>query len=603
MSRRTFALALAVVAVVLAVHAQGLVASLRGNALFGHPLGTCDSHLLGPEHLGARRPDIVDACDLPYSHRIALDALDRIGDRWDTLSLPAFLLRAPWEVAVESRAMNVLDFVLFLWPAHALFDSPGAIAVVHVGLVALAAVGAFAFARVLNVSTVGALGAALVCGTAGPVLECLARGQYPQAASAVPFLLYFLGLAWIVGGRRPGVRPSVVRRAGVVPAAVGMALAALFYWQNALVLGLGTLVFIVAAGPRTAWAGRRPLLAAAALTVVLCLPALVPLLTVLAEGADDKLRLLPWGTSYASQLATGAVPGDLLDEVPWFVALDPSRGWALPLMPLLPAAFLGFRRRGSRPWLALALFGAVMALGPLPVVPTWLGGIVLPEFGPLPRRENHLYTLIYQWVPSASRMRHPLRYALLASVGLTWAVAHGLPRLESWRRGAGVVSVGAALAWAVAFGPWPAAHHPFPRPVLEALDDCRVLVLLGTPAQEAHRDQVLRLAGLTWHPVWPVDIQIGIRGAARPDARQTALSGAISGALAMRLQGGAAALPEGACVVFNPAWNVDPDTAWSRLNQAFGPPVATVDIDGLLSAFTTQAPVRIGVFRERGGAR
>ena len=95
-----------------------------------------------------------------------------------------------------------------------------------------------------------------------------------------------------------------------------------------------------------------------------------------------------------------------------------------------------------------------MALGPVPTVP-W-SGHVIEGYSTLPRGVNLLYQAVYQWVPTASRMCHPMRWGMLYATAGYPAVtvplglrADGMPTGVTFiaRQGADA----SLLEWAYAF--------------------------------------------------------------------------------------------------------------------------------------------------------
>ncbi|MES2644804.1 MAG: hypothetical protein V4850_35280 [Myxococcota bacterium] len=580
-------------ATVFAAQARGVVHAWQGDSLLGYRFDRCEGHLaadplpvapvaasVGPQHVG-------EGCDTIHTLRIGWDAWRRAGEAWDTRgSVVSFLLVDFWNLAVEARALNVLDLALFLWPARLLLPPAAALAAVHVGLVALAAVSGVAFARTLGASPLAGLAAGVVAGSSAVVLESVQRGHYPQAVLLGAFV-FFGGLVRLTRGERGGV--------GL--AAAGAAFACVLYWQNAVVLGLGAALFLVGARVGGPFAPRTPLrlVAAAAVVIALCLPAAVPVVQALLSGTESKLAVIPWGTPFPVGATDPDQHLDLIDEVPWYALVSPRGGW-IPVLPLLPIALFGLTRRDRVGFVALALLGAVLALGPWPVLPGGLGSVVFEGYGTGERGANPLYQLVYQWVPTASRMRHPLRWATLLAVAMTAGTAYGVDRLRARFPDHAVLAVVAGLAWAAFVGPWPLAERPFPRALLDATASCSAIVLPARVNGPVELDDVHRLEGLLWLPRAPEEGN-GAHGAGRSSEARAAWSNERMAALAAAVAGDPSGMGD-TCVFYEPRW-VGPRAAEvrSELLSAFGEPIATIRPTDLFAfnGYTRQ----VEVFRRR----
>lgn len=550
---------LAVLALVLLAHAPSLPGALRGESFYGHDLENCDSHLGPPLDRAAR--DLTDGCDTLPSQRMAWDTLTRVQEAWQARhSTGGFLFREVWQATVEARALNLLDFFLAVWPARLLLPLGPALALLHLGPVLLATAAGFAYGRLAGASRLACVAGALVAGTSGAVIECCLRGQYPQALSLPTFLVYFAGIQRLRAGEAGGVRLTTG----------GLAASALLYWQNPLILLLGTTAWL-AAGPwpdRRAW--RRAAIAVG-IAAVVCLPAAWPVLRAL--GAEEKVDLVAWGTPFPAGSEDTRQLADLVDEVPWTVALSPSLGWLLPALPLLPLAFAGRLPR----WIAVWALAGLLILGPLPAVPEWLGTTDADTLGGVWRRENPVYTLVYQWVPSASRMRHPLRYGLLLAVALVALTVRGTdlwgekrPRLAGWL-------VAAGAAWAVLVGPWPLRSSPLPADLLAAIAPCDEFLLAAPASGDRQRNAIHRLEALAWKPAYPVD-ESRAGGVGAPTGQQRARSAERVADLAAALRGDPGAVGAGTCVLYDPDW-LPPEEqrlVHRRLPRAFGEVRASV---------------------------
>lgn len=540
-------------ALVLLAHAAQLPPAWRGERYFGHDLARCDSHLLGEALAGAAR-DLTDGCDTLPSQRMAWDTLSRLREAWaDRSSIAGFLASDLWSATVEARALNFLDFSLFVWPARLLLPLGPALLVLHLGPILLATAAGYAFGRSTGASAPASFAGALVAGTSGAVIEASQRGQYPQALSLAAFFLYFAGIERLRSGER----------GGTLAAGAGLAISALLYWQNPLILAVGTGAWLL---------GRRPdrrILARGALAVtaaaVVCLPAAWPVLA--AAGTEEKVQLLAWGTPFPTDATDTRRLADLVDEVPWTVAVSPSRGWLLPVLPLLPLALTGASPGRVATWLV----AGVLILGPLPMVPEWLGTTDAGTLGGVWRRENPVYTFIYQWLPTASRMRHPLRYGLLLTVALAAMTVAGTERWRENRSRLVTIALVAAAAWAILAGPWPLRSSPLPTALLAAVEPCEEFVLAAPPPDDRQRNGVRRLEALTWKPAYPVD-ESRSGGVGEPTAFHRARSSTVVTDLAVALRGDPGAIGAGTCVLLDPAWLAPEERSPTRrrLARTFG---------------------------------
>ncbi len=293
------------------------------------------------------------ASDTLNAQKLSLDTLAAIRAAWDRAEgisgAAHFLAVDLWRAAVESRALNWLDMALLTWPLRSALPIGQALTIQAVALVVLAAVGGQLFARALGAGPGGRAAAGAVAGGAGVAVTSAGVGQGPQARIAPG--------AALAGG--------------------GLALAALLYWQAALILAVGWSLF--AAGAQLAqlrspeprrlrWLVRSGLAGLAG--ALACLPAAWPLLGV--AGDEPLLEVLPWGTPFPrpwTQAWTDYPRAGqaLYDSVPAGRLLSPTRGWLAPAAPLLPLLWLGVRGRwrAAAPWLALLLC-AGLVLGPLP---------------------------------------------------------------------------------------------------------------------------------------------------------------------------------------------------------------------------------------------
>ncbi len=514
------------------------------------------------------------ASDTLNAQKLSLDTLAAIRAAWDRAEgisgAAHFLAVDLWRAAVESRALNWLDMALLTWPLRSALPIGQALTIQAVALVVLAAVGGQLFARALGAGPAGRAAAGAVAGGAGDAVTCAARGQVPQALIA-PTLLSLAGLWRLREGRR----------GGAALAGGGLALAALLYWQAALILAVGWSLF--AAGAQLAqlrspeprrlrWLVRAGLAGLAG--ALACLPAAWPLLGV--AGDEPLLEVLPWGTPFPrpwTQAWTDYPRAGqaLYDSVPAGRLLSPTRGWLAPAAPLLPLLWLGVRGRwrAAAPWLALLLC-AGLVLGPLPQAPTWWGA-PMPGLDAEPRVVNPLYDLVFHWLPTASRMHHPLRWGVLVTAGLCALAAAGADRLFASRPRLTAALVVAGLAQAAALGPWPLPTSPLPGHVEAALRPCSEL-LFPAVAEDPWFDHArAHLSGVAWRPMWPPPDpeRLPFAGPIGPsrreaDARTRDLVGIQRGRIPPDL-------PPGACLILDPAAHgAGRERAEEALTAAFG---------------------------------
>ncbi|MDP2312689.1 MAG: hypothetical protein Q8P41_07275 [Pseudomonadota bacterium] len=584
-----------VVAVLLATLFASQAGSVQrawvGESVLGHRFDRCQAHLAADPvvpgvPLAANAPQRVgEGCDTIYSLRIGWDAWRRARTAWEQrTSVASFVFVDYWQVAVEARALNVLDLVLFMWPARLLLPPAAALTVMHLGLVVLAGLSGVLFARLLRLSPLAGLAAGLVTASSGVVLESLQRGQYPQA-TLVGTLLFFPGLVRILRGER----------GGVALAALGAALSCLLYWQNALVLGVGAVLLVAGTRVGGPFVPRAPLrlLMAAGAVVLLCLPGALPVVQTILAGTESKLAVIPWGTPFPLDAALPDYD-DLLDEVPWYLLLSPRAGW-IPVLPLLPLAAIGVWRRDRLGWALLIVVGLALSLGPLPVLPGDLGTRVVEGYGSGERGANPVYLFVYQWLPTASRMRHPIRWSALLVVGMAACTAYGIDRLRARFPDHALLAVVAGLGWAAFVGPWPLRERPFPQDLVDATATCSAIVLPSRPNGPVELDDVHRLEGLLWLPRAPEEGN-GTGGVGRSTEASTSWSRETMFKLSTALNGDPTALGD-ACVIYEPRW-VGPNatTVRAQLVRTYGAPIATASGTDLFAfnGYTRQIEVYRG---------
>ncbi|MDP2312690.1 MAG: hypothetical protein Q8P41_07280 [Pseudomonadota bacterium] len=541
-------------------HAPAIGPALRGEAVPGAPL---------------------DDGDTLYSLRLADDA-------WAWLREVRSVTDFLW-VPVHARVLNVLDLVVAVWPARALAAVVGAapaLATLHVGLVMAAAAAGALYARALGAGVAGATAGGIVAGASGMVLTVVGVGQYPQGLLLFP-LLWFAGVARVWRGERGGVALAVVGGAGSL----------LAYWLFAPILALGTAALAVA-GWTVSWAvAPRAWRAALAIGVGIAACVLPWALPVLG-AAESKVASVPWGTGFHAAAYWREAAAHVVGEVTFATMLSLGGGW-LPALPLLVAAALGVRK-ATAPWLALAIVGAGLALGPLPMVPgvgapvaglreavpampRWMDPAVLSDA----ERVNNLpYQVVYQWLPGAARMRHPMRWGVLFVAGVVPLVAFGVDRLAARRGRAAWALVAAGGAWAAVVGPWPMPATPFPGEAADALSGCTEILFPNLPKQGGgNMERVTRLDGIHGRPRFP-RIEDPRGGTGSFPASVRAAQAAREPLLTQVATGNVADVPDGACIVVDLPVTLNAAQVGLALGETLGKhervafPAHTVDPDG-----------------------
>lgn len=577
--------------VLLGTHAPSLPEAWRGEIAYSYAFDRCQGHFVSEAAPGPRPRPGAEGCDTIYSQRMGWDGWRRAVEHWQTReNVFTFLFVDLWTVATDARALNVLDLLLFMWPARFFFETPAAgLAALHLGMLVVGALSGVIFARALGASPLAAVAAGVVTGASGIVIESTQRGQYPQAA-IIGALLFFAGMVRIVKGERHGV----------VLAGGGAALAALLYWQNGVILGFGAIVFLIGAriaGPFAPGTTKR-LVAGAVLSVAIAAIPAVPVVEAILEGSESKMEVEPYGTAFPYDSTEMDELVDLIDEVPWFELFSPRSGW-IPVLPLLPLALVGLANRKSAPWTLLALVGAVLALGPLPAVPDGWGFRQVEGFGAMDRTRNPFYELVYQWFPTASRQRHPMRWATLLTVAMAAATIYGVDRLRHRWPDHVLLAVLTGLGWAAWVGPWPLRQADFPQETVVAFSRCTELILPRIPGGERDLDDVHRLEGLLWLPRSPARSK-GSGGVGKPTKEMQRWSEPFEAQ--MKTIMGAQARPDpdplaGRCVIFEESWyGKDSARVRSRLAAAFGEePTFSVTPTDLFAADGTTRRVEVWV--------
>lgn len=234
-------------------------------------------------------------------------------------------------------------------------------------------------------------------------------------------------------------RPTRRRALAAGLAYVAQAASCMYWWLYA---PLVTLAALAALQWRARLPWRRLLPLGLALGMALCatLPLAWPYLATardwgFARGLPDSVGLERWldvlpGNLFYGRLGTAHVNQDAAHFVGFLAA-------ALALL----GAWRGFGSRAGRGlWVALALGGFILSLGP----EVRLGAHVL---GPGP------YRLLYEFVPGFRNVRYPERFALVCLLGLAPLVAAGLAswRVRLWPRGGRASQAFALLAALLVF--------------------------------------------------------------------------------------------------------------------------------------------------------
>lgn len=517
LARRLLAVAPALpVAAAFAAHAAAVAAARGGERYVGGPL--------------------LDR-DVLHAQRFAVETGAALRAAWDA-GIVSFVTGGAWAAPVRTGALNMLDFAL-VWPLRAWLEPATALSALNVTLLALAAAGGVAFARAIGAGPAGQAVAGAVASGSGMVFHHVVVGQYPQALVG-PALIALAGLARAWRGEAHGT----------LLAAGGATIAGLLYWQYAVPLGVAAVVFAagsLVAGDRPAPGFVRRAAVAGGLVAIALAPAAWAVVDAMPE-----LRTLAgpaWGTPLPD-VAAGADPSrHELAAVGLDRVLRLDGAW-LPLGAVGLAA-LALRRRELAWWTLLAV-GLVLVLGPRPEV---AGEPVT----------NPVYEAVYRWVPTASRMKHPIRYGLLVVAGLAALSARGADRVAARDPRVGALAVALAVAWPWATKTHPLPSSPFPGAVAARLAACEEIWLPEDTDRKA-RCRWMPLDGLTFVARLPAD-RCTSRGVRGPSPEALARDEAVRPLLARVLAGEGDALAPGACVVL---LDGDPRTAATR--RALGRP-------------------------------
>lgn len=335
---------------------------------------------------------------------------------------------------------NLLDALLLGWLIPAIGPTRG-YNLAGLAVLVIAGGTGMAMSRRLGAGRWAAVGAGLLLQTSAMMVVEVTGGRLSQAF--VPFAgLAFVGLLRITGedaGRRHAVR------AGLLTAAT-----ALVYWYAALFVALGAVPAAIAG-----WRRWKALGVAVVVCVVLCLPAVLALVSVGADLAGVDRTPVSWMADDSWTFGRYGL-GMALSQayLPTWPVWTPEGAFLdkrlSPLLLLLAGlGAVAGPRRWRLPLVGGAVVGWLMTLGP------WLknlSGDPLPI--PLP------WLALEAVVPFFDRLWWPGRFELVVVLSLVPLAAFGLQALaRRWSaRGVAVVFSVAFVAELVAWSP----YHPLP---------------------------------------------------------------------------------------------------------------------------------------------
>ena len=309
---------------------------------------------------------------------------------------------------IHTNGGNVLEMVvsgffrLFApWP---LWLSLGAMAWIPLNVMAFVPLG-----RRLWSSEWAVLSAAATWALFPPLLSQLQAGRLTQVAM-VGAPLAIAGLLELSEG---------AERKGVGLTAIGLALAGLGYWFNALFLAILSPVFLLHAP-----AARRKrmvvdLLASGGMALLFVSPLLSVVFWPVVSG----------GSLPGTHIDPGAMPLVFPDGLRLIGGQAPGLADWMPLGALMGIFLSCWRGQRTRLWLILGCVCVVFSLGP--------GQRIGETVVPMP------YWLLWKGVPGLARMFHPDRWMLLGGVFISVMAVNGLASLRP--RWAVLVPVGVML--------------------------------------------------------------------------------------------------------------------------------------------------------------
>jgi hypothetical protein len=378
---------------------------------------------------------------------------------------------------------SMLGYVPLFAPTYWLTGNPVlALNVMTALTYPLAAAGAFLLARLWLGMPAAAVVALLFAFTPGryvtpPHYQCLGIAGFPLIVLAIE--------RWLRHGR---VRSAVL----LVTAIVWQAMCSAYLLYAVLILLLCWL-------PASLWhhrarVDRRRLLglaASGALAAALVGAMMWPYLVLRTQGLmttydDDRVAM-----GLVPVLAREALRTFVLDK-----AMSPI-GWILAAVGALAAA-RDERRWVKRGALLLVTVGCVAALGPRIAI-----GDGEPLWSP--------YLLLRDWIPGFATVRMPLRFVVIAQLGLVLLAGLGAERIVTVARPRARATLAATIALlALATMPLPelpvhplreGRHAPAAYAWLAAHGDGRALIEVPPPADTAEHSRRTFLSTTHWHPV------------------------------------------------------------------------------------------------------
>ncbi len=312
-------------------------------------------------------------------------------------------------VGLSPITTGLLDGVLFS-PLVALLGPVGGFNVAALICLWSAGMGMWVLARAAGASPEAALIAAVGLEMSPMVVVEVQEGRLAQAL-VVFWLLALAGLTRLARGEGDG------RLAAATGAA--SAAAVLVYWHSGVFLVLAAGVLWIAQYRELDRARLTRLGIAVGVCALLSGPLVVSLLAAgdpqtMAATSESLERFHRGGRSLETAIQSGL-------HWRWPLSAEgiraPDRRLSAGLLALAGLALL-WRRLGRWRWLAIAAVGYVIALGPY-----------LKSASGTPRGIGLPYLLMYDYLPSFSRMSWPGRAALITATGLSVLAALGLDEL------------------------------------------------------------------------------------------------------------------------------------------------------------------------------
>jgi hypothetical protein len=300
---------------------------------------------------------------------------------------------------------------LVSWPVRVLFGPIAQINAVQLGAMFLAGWGGFRLA--LHVS--GHHAAAFLAGVAYALLPARFVHVDEHLNLVAAGLIPLVALAFLRVLDAPSRRGALV---------LGGWLGCTFLVDPQLaILSVVTVTVLGAARWQETRLALRQLAGAAALSAVIAAPLLVPMASALVSGGvgeeDTTAESFLYSASPVSWLVPPADRLWISDALPFTSSTPTPEGSVHPgfVVLVLAVAALALAPRARRTgWLAVALVGAVLSLGPYPFVGDRHVELPLPFF-------------IFRAIPGVGTMRVPGRFGLVGGLGLVVLAAVGLAAL------------------------------------------------------------------------------------------------------------------------------------------------------------------------------